>query len=134
MRIHHQQLQFFLTVFLVQSGKQHAAGFQSHHRAGRKIDNGDQCFPDQGFRLIVPMDTAQDRPFVFRSVVQCELQQLFALRNSHAVLDLDSPEIGLGESLKIDEILEERLDLHVGKVDLFRFGSCSGFFGFAGPS
>ena len=35
--IHHQQVQPFLTVLVMDGGNQHAAGINAHHRAGRQV-------------------------------------------------------------------------------------------------
>ena len=85
------------------------------------------------------MDAAEDGAVGARAVVQGELQQLLGLWNRDAVLDLDRAEVGLGEGVKVDKILEERLDLDFGEVDLFlhlfrcadrrRFGSFFCLFG-----
>ena len=55
------------------------------------------------------------------TIVQRELQKLLGLRYCFAGKHLDCSEIGLGESLKIHEILEQRLDFHLREIYLFRF-------------
>ncbi len=52
------------------------------------------------------------------SVVEDELQELLGLRNRGALFHLYCPEIELAEGVKIDEVLEQRLDLHAVKIDL----------------
>ena len=57
-RVNHEQVQPFFTVLLVDSGKQHTAGFDAHHFPGRKIRDGDAGLADQLFRLIIGVNTA----------------------------------------------------------------------------
>ena len=61
--IHHQKMQlFFIAVLLVvDCGKQHATGIDAHHLPRREIGDGDACFADQFFRLIVSMNTGKNR-------------------------------------------------------------------------
>ncbi len=40
-RIDHQEMEFFLVVFLVDGTDQHAAGITAHHLSGREIRDGD---------------------------------------------------------------------------------------------
>ena len=117
MRIDHQQMQLFLAVFLMHGGDQHTAGVDAHHGARRQIRDSDAGLAHQLLRLVILVDAAQNDAVHARAVVQNELQELFGLLHSFAFLYLHSPVIGLGEGVKIHEILEQRLDLHVGKIN-----------------
>lgn len=105
-------------LLMMDRGDDHAAGVDPHHLPGRKVRDGDEGLAQQLLRLIGVVDAAQDHPVGAGAVVQNELQQLLALGHSGAVLDLDGPEVGLGKGLKVHEILEEGLDLHLGEIDL----------------
>ena len=52
-RVNHEQVQPFLAVFLVDSGKQHTAGFETHHGTRRQIGDCHAGFADELFRLII---------------------------------------------------------------------------------
>lgn len=52
-RINHEQVQPFFAVLLVDSGEQHTAGFETHHRSGREIRDRNERLADELFRLIV---------------------------------------------------------------------------------
>ena len=39
--IHHQQMQLLHALLVVDSGNQHAAGIDAHHRTGRQVGDGD---------------------------------------------------------------------------------------------
>ena len=49
--VQHQKMQLFLTTFMVNSGDQHPAGFNTHHGTGRQIGDGEQRLAYQLFRL-----------------------------------------------------------------------------------
>jgi len=118
-------MKLFLAVFVVNGREQHAAGVDAHHRARRQIGDSDAGLADQLLRLVILMNAAQNDAVLAGSVIQNELQELLGLLHRFAFLDLHSAEIALGEGLKINEILEQRLDLHVREVDFFlRLGSC----------
>ena len=63
----------------------------------------------------------KDRALRACAVVQRKLHQLLGLRYGFAVEHLDRAEIALGESFKINEILEQRFNLDVREVDFLRF-------------
>ena len=109
--------------YLVDSGKQHAAGFETHHRSGRQVGYSNERFADELFRLVVGVDTREDCALGAGAVVQRELQQFLGFGHRLAGQDLHRPEIGLGESLKVHVVLEQRFDLYVGEVDLLFGGS-----------
>ena len=119
MVIQHQQMQLFFALFVVDSGDQHTAGVDAHHRSRRQVGDGDQSLANQLFRFLVCVDPAQDGALRAGSVVQRELQQLLGLLHSLTGLDLDRTEIGLRECVKVHEISEQRLNLHLAEVDLF---------------
>ena len=98
-------------------GDEHAAGVNAHHLPGRQVRNGDQCLAHQLLGLIGVVDAAEDHPVGAGAVVQDEFQQLFALGHGRAFLHLHCPEVGPAEGLEIHEVGEQRLDLHLGKID-----------------
>ena len=116
-------MELFLAVFVVNGRDQHAAGVDAHHRTRRQIGDSDAGLADQLLRLVILMNAAQNNAVLAGSVIQNELQELLGLLHRLAFLDLHSAEIALGEGVKINEILEQRLDLHVREVD---FSSASG--------
>ena len=95
MIVHHKKVKFFLALLLVYCRNQHTAGVNAHHISRRKIYYCDSRLADKLLRLIVGVDTAEDRSVLACSVVKSKLKKLLALFNSNAVLDLDSTEIGL---------------------------------------
>ena len=124
-------MQLFFAVFVMHGGDQHAAGVDAHHRAGRQVRDGDAGLADKLLRLIVGVDAGENGAVRAAAVVERELQQLLALLHRLARLDLNGAEIGLAERLKINEVGEQRLDLHLGEVDLLRLRR-SGGRGFGG--
>ena len=81
------------------------------------------------------MNAAQNHTVGAGSVVQSELQQLLGLLHSLTGQHLHGTEIGLGKGFKVHEIGEQRLDLHLGEVDLLLHllsGSRSGHSGALG--
>ena len=64
------------------------------------------------------MNAAQDDAILAGTVVERELQELLRLLHGLAGLDLHSAEIALGEGVKVHKISKQRLDLHIGKIDL----------------
>ena len=128
MIIEHEQMELLLALLGMHGGNQHAAGLNAHHRARRQVDDGQQGLADQLFRLIIGMDAAEDGALLASAVVEGELKQLLALLDSLAGKHLHRAEIGLGEGLKVDGILKQRLDDDLGEVDLL-FDNRSGGFG-----
>lgn len=120
--VHHQQMELLLALLAVHGRDQHAAGFDAHHGPRRQVGDGDAGLADQRFRLIVGMDAAQDRAGFARAVVQRELEQLLGLGHRLAGQHLHGAEIRLAEGLEVHELLEQRLDFHLGKVDRLRLG------------
>ena len=113
MVINHQQMKLFFAFLRMNSGNKHAAGFDAHHGTRRQIGDGNAGLPNQFLRLIISMDTAQNYPVFFCSVVQSELSKLLGLCNRLAGPNLYGAEIGLGEGLEIDEIGKQRLNFHL---------------------
>ena len=111
-------MQLFLAVFVMDGRDEHTAGVDAHHGAGREIGDGDADLAHQFLRLIILMNAAQDDAILAGTVVERELEQLLRLLHGFAGLDLHSTEIALGEGVKIHEIGKQRLDLHIGKIDL----------------
>ena len=52
-RVNHQKVQPFFAVLLVDSGKQHTAGFETHHRSGREVRDRNKRLADELFRLVI---------------------------------------------------------------------------------
>ena len=115
-------MELLLLSFLVDGAEEHTAGLNAHHGPGRQIRNGDAGLADQVFRLIIGVDSAQNRPILAAAVVQSELQELLGLLHRLAIQHLNGTEIRLGEGVEIRLILEQRLNDHIGKVDLLRLG------------
>ena len=72
-RIDHQQMQLFFTVFVMHGWDQHTAGVDTHHRSRRQIGDCNAGLTDQFFRLIIFVNTTQNDPIYAGSVVQNEL-------------------------------------------------------------
>ena len=125
-RIEHQKMQLFSAFLVVNSRDQHAAGVDAHHGPGWQIRNGDARFADQLFRLVVFVDAGKDDSIRSGTVVQREFQEFFGLFDRLAGFDLHGAEVGFLERLKIDKVLKERLDLHMGEVDDFLLGGRCG--------
>ena len=125
MRVNHEQVQSFFAVLLVDSGEEHAAGFEAHHRSGREVRDRNERLADELFRLVEGVDAREDDARLAGAVVQGELQQLRGLGHGLAVEHLDRAEIGLTEGLEVYEVLEQRLDLDTGEVN--RLGLDNGF-------
>ena len=75
-RIAHQKMELFLLPFLIDGAEKHTAGFNTHHGSRRQIRNGDAGLPNELFRLIIGVNTAQNCPILAGTVVQSELQEL----------------------------------------------------------
>ena len=73
MRIHLQQVQFFLVAFFVHRGDQHAAGFDAHHCPRRQVQDGDAGLAHEFFGFVERVDPAQDRALRTGTVVKREL-------------------------------------------------------------
>ena len=58
MRIHHEQVKLFFTVFLVNRADQHAAGFNAHHGPRGQVGDGDAGLADELFRFIIDVNSA----------------------------------------------------------------------------
>ena len=74
-------------------GKQHTAGFDTHHLARRQVHNRDERLANELFGLVVRMDTGQDDAVGIGAVVERELQQLLGLRHGDAFLHLHGAEV-----------------------------------------
>ena len=115
MVVNHQKMKFFVfaVLLVVHSGEKHSAGVDAHHLSRREIGDGDQGLADQLFRLIISMNSGKNDAVSAGSIVQSELKELFGLLYCLASLYLHRPEIGFAESVEIDLLLKERLNLHV---------------------
>ena len=76
MGIDHQKMKLFFLPFLMDGTEKHTAGFDAHHGPGRQIGDGDAGLADQLIRLIIGVNTAQNRPILAAAVIQSELQEL----------------------------------------------------------
>ena len=110
-------MQSFLAVFVMHGRDEHTTGIDTHHRARREVRDSDARFSDQFLRLVVIVNAGKDHSVRPRTVIQHEFQEFFGLFDRFAGLDLDGAEVGFRERLKIDKVLEQRLDLDVGEVD-----------------
>ena len=117
-RIDHEQVQPLLVVFVVHGGNQHAAGVDAHHGPRREVDDGNAGLAHELFRLVIGVNAGENHAVRAGAVIERELQELLRLMHSLTRLDLHGAEIGLAERVKVHEIGKQRLDLHVGKVDL----------------
>ena len=115
--VHHQEVQAFLTFLVVDGADDHAAGVDAHHGSGRQIHDGNAGFSDQFFRLVVFVDAGKNHSVSASSVIQHEFQEFFGLFDCLTRLDLDGAEVGFCERLEVDEVLEQRLDLDVRKIN-----------------
>ena len=113
MLINHKKMELFFAFFLMNCTKEHAAGFNAHHRSGGKIGDGDECFADKLFGLIESMNAAENCAFIFRAVIKSELQELFTLGNCNAFLNLNGSEIGFAEGFKINGFFKQRFDFNL---------------------
>ena len=73
MVVQHQQMELFLTLFMVHGGDQHTAGLDAHHGSGGQVGDGEQGLAHQLFRLVISVDTTQNGALCAGSVVQGEL-------------------------------------------------------------
>ncbi len=110
-------MEFFHTFLVVNGGDQHTAGVDAHHGSGRQIHDGNARFADELFRFVVFVDTGKNDSVGAGSVIQYEFQEFFGLLDRFAGLDLHGAEVGLGERLEVHEVLEQRLDLDVRKIN-----------------
>ena len=110
-------MEFFHTFLVVDGGDQHAAGVDAHHGSGRQIHDGNARFADEFFRFVVFVDPGKDDSVGAGTVVQHEFQKFFGLLDRFAGFDLHGAEVGLGERLKVHEVLEQRLNFDLGEVD-----------------
>ena len=105
MRIDHQKMELFFLPFLVDGAEEHTAGFDAHHGSGRQIRDGDAGLSDQLFRLVIGVNTVQNRPILAGTIIKRKLQEHFRLLHRLAVQHLHGAEIALGEGIKIHLIL-----------------------------
>lgn len=114
------------SLLVVHCGNKHAAGVNAHHGPGREVGYGDAGLADELLGLVILVDAAENYAVFPATIVEGELEQLLALFNGLAGLDLDGAEIRAAEGLKVHEIGKERLYLDLGEVyDLISLG-CQG--------
>ena len=126
MRVDHEQVQSLLALLAVDGGDEHTARVDAHHLARGQVDDGDGGLSDQLLGLIVLVDAGEDDAVGAGAVVEDELQELLALLHRLAGLDLHGAEVGLAERVEVDIVGKERLDLHLGEVDLLLRGGSGG--------
>lgn len=112
-------MKLFLIALVMNSRYQHSARLYSHHRTRRKVYYRNARLSHKLFRLVVSMNTGKDRAFFSRTVVKCEFEQFLGLRHRLARKHLDCAEIRTREGFKIYAVGKKRLDLYIGKIDLF---------------
>ena len=118
MVVYHKQVQLLFAVLLAYCAKQHTVGLDAHHGSRREVSDCNEGLAYQLFRLIVCMNTGKDGAVGAGSVVQSELQKLFGFLYCFACFYLYCAEVRLGEGLEVYVLLEQRLYLYVGEVDL----------------
>ena len=106
MGIDHQKMELLLLAYFMNGGDEHSAGFYAHHGARREVRDGDAGLPDELLRLVERADAGKDGARRPAPVVESEAKQLLGLGDGLAFEDLDGAEIGFGERLKIDGVLE----------------------------
>ena len=126
MVIYHKQMELFFAVFMMHGGDEHTAGIDTHHRARREVRDSDAGLAYQLLRLIILVNSGEDDTVGAGAVVEDELQELLALLHRLAGLDLHGAEVGLAECVEVDIVGKERLDLHLGEVDLLLRGGSGG--------
>lgn len=100
----------------MQRGDYHAAGVYAHHLPRREVGDGQQGLADKRLRLVVVVDAAEYDAVFAGAVVEHELEQLLALLDGLARLDLDHAEVAPAEGLKVHKVGEQRLDCHLGEI------------------
>lgn len=73
MRVYHEQMQLFFVSLVMYGGDKHTAGFNAHHRSRREVDDSDAGLADKLFRLIVRVNSGENRAVCACSVVESEL-------------------------------------------------------------
>ena len=126
MGVDHEQVQSLLALLAVDGGDEHTARVDAHHLARGQVDDGDGGLTDQLLRLIILVNSGEDDTVGAGAVVEDELQELLALLHRLAGLDLHGAEVGLAECVEVDIVGKERLDLHLGEVDLLLRGGSGG--------
>jgi len=121
-RVDHEQVQSLLALLAVHGRDEHTARVDAHHLARGQVDDGDAGLSNQLLGLIVLVDAGEDDAVGAGAVVEDELQELLALLHRLAGLDLHGAEVGLAECVEVDIVGKERLDLHLGEVDLLLRG------------
>ena len=110
-------MQPLLALLVVDGGDEHAAGVDAHHLPRRQVGYGDAGLADELLGLVIGVDAAEDDAVGAAAVVEGELEQLLALLDRLAGLDLDDAEVALGEGLKVHVVGKEGLYLYLGEVD-----------------
>ena len=82
MGIDHQKMELFLLPFLVDGAEERAAGFDAHHGSGRQIRDGDAGLADQLFRLIIGVDSAQNRPILAGTIIKRTMKAIPSIINN----------------------------------------------------
>ncbi len=111
------QVETLLTILLVDSADEHAAAGNAHHLARRQVGDGEQGLANQVLGLVISVNTGEDGAVGAGAVVERKVQQLLGLLDGLACLDLHSAEIALGEGIKVDELLKQRLNGDLGVIE-----------------
>lgn len=112
--------QVFFAVTLVDGADDHAAAVDAHHFAWWQVGDGDQGLSNKFLWFVVFVDAGEDGSVFAGSVVEGELEELFALWHGFAIEDFDGAEVALTEGVEVDHVLEEGFDLYACEIDGFR--------------
>lgn len=81
--------QVFFAVTLVDGADDHAAAVDAHHFAWWQVGDGDQGLSNKFLWFVVFVDAGEDGSVFAGSVVEGELEELFALWHGFAIEDFD---------------------------------------------
>ena len=112
-----EEMQVFFAVFLIDGADDHAAAVDAHHFAWWQVGDGDEGLADEFLWFVVFVDAGEDGSVFAGSVVEGELEELFALWHGFAVKDFDGAEVGFREGFEVNAVLEEWLDLYACEIN-----------------
>ena len=102
-------------LLLVDGGDEHTVALLPHHLARGQVHDGDEGLAHEVLGLVPLAYAGEDLAVGAGAVVEDELEQLVALLDGLAALDLDDAEVALAEGVEIDVLGQLRLDLHGGQ-------------------
>ena len=109
----------FFPILLVHGADDHAAGVDAHHCTWWQVGDGNQGFADEFFRFVVFVNAAEDGSINAGAVIEGELKEFLALRNSLAIQYFYCTEVAFGEGFEVYHVFEEWFYFNAGKVDFF---------------